>query len=302
MNKVQVIASSIIAFLFSFFIFMFMLLGVTRLTLMNEEYLVTTLDTTQYYAGVRSELTDDLKKGAGAAGFDPSIYDEFVTTDQIKEDARHYITTYFKEGNAKISTEEFENRLTTYLHKIVKDQGIELSVEDNQRLQSYIKINVDGYRQFVQFPFIQYIVQGISMMQRVFPYVFAISFVLMLIAGGLLWSVRLPRGKGLWFAGSALSGAGCMLIGLPALLLINDIVGRINLEPAYFHTFFTAFLTQYLWILILVGIACIISGWLLFVYRKKKYHRRRRSRSRSKRNYKTTTTLVDNMQRETNEE
>lgn len=302
MNKVQVIASSIIAFLFSFFIFMFMLLGVTRLTLMNEEYLVTTLDTTQYYAGVRSELTDDLKKGAGAAGFDPSIYDEFVTTDQIKEDARHYITTYFKEGNAKISTEEFENRLTTYLHKIVKDQGIELSVEDNQRLQSYIKINVDGYRQFVQFPFIQYIVQGISMMQRVFPYVFAISFVLMLIAGGLLWSVRLPRGKGLWFAGSALSGAGCMLIGLPALLLINDIVGRINLEPVYFHTFFTAFLTQYLWILILVGIACIISGWLLFVYRKKKYHRRRRSRSRSKRNYKTTTTLVNNMQRDTNEE
>lgn len=299
MNKVQVFASTIISFLLSFFIFIFCFLSVSRITLMNEEYLVGILDSTQYYAGVRNAFIDSLKKGAGAAGFDPEIYDNFVTTDEIKEDARYYITTYFKEGTAQISTDEIEERLTTYLYSVVEEEGIELTEDDEERLQSYIQVNVDGYRQYVQFPFIQYIVQGISMMQRIFPYIFAISFILMVIAGVLVWKVKLPRGKSLWFIGVALAGAGCMLVALPMMLLLYDIVGRINLRPEYFYVFFTTYLEQYLWLLILVGLACIVSGWLFFVYRKKKYHRRRRRSS--KRSSRKTPKLANELISESKE-
>lgn len=236
---------------------------------MKEDYLLMMLDKTSYFDGVYTEYIKDLKKGAGAAGFEPTIYDDFLSVDTIKKDAQQYIQQYFQDGSVYRVQEQMKSKLEAHLQQKIKEQNIILQEEDKQRLQAYIEVNAKGYEQFVQFPFIQYIVQGISMMDRVIPFVLGISFVLVCICIFLLYRLRFPKKKEWWFVSVAFAGAGWMLVVFPCIMLIGKVIKKIVLEPAYFYYFFNGYIHHYFYFLIMVGIGLLICAGIVELCRIK---------------------------------
>lgn len=269
MNKLYTVVAGILAFLLSFFLFVLSFVGITSLTLMKEDYLLMMLDKTSYFDGVYTEYIKDLKKGAGAAGFEPTIYDDFLSVDTIKKDAQQYIQQYFQDGSVYRVQEQMKSKLEAHLQQKIKEQNIILQEEDKQRLQAYIEVNAKGYEQFVQFPFIQYIVQGISMMDRVIPFVLGISFVLVCICIFLLYRLRFPKKKEWWFVSVAFAGAGWMLVVFPCIMLIGKVIKKIVLEPAYFYYFFNGYIHHYFYFLIMVGIGLLICAGIVELCRIK---------------------------------
>ncbi len=269
MNKLYTVIAGILAFLLSFFLFVLSFVGITSLTLMKEDYLLMMLDKTSYFDGVYTEYIKDLKKGAGAAGFEPTIYDDFLSVDTIKKDAQQYIQQYFQDGSVYRVQEQMKSKLEAHLQQKIKEQNIILQEEDKQRLQAYIEVNAKGYEQFVQFPFIQYIVQGISMMDRVIPFVLGISFVLVCICIFLLYRLRFPKKKEWWFVSVAFAGAGWMLVVFPCIMLIGKVIKKIVLEPAYFYYFFNGYIHHYFYFLIMVGIGLLICAGIVELCRIK---------------------------------
>lgn len=269
MNKLYTVIAGILAFLLSFFLFVLSFVGITSLTLMKEDYLLMMLDKTSYFDGVYTEYIKDLKKGAGAAGFEPTIYDDFLSVDTIKKDAQQYIQQYFQDGSVYRVQEQMKSKLEAHLQQKIKEQNIILQEEDKQRLQAYIEVNAKGYEQFVQFPFIKYIVQGISMMDRVIPFVLGISFVLVCICIFLLYRLRFPKKKEWWFVSVAFAGAGWMLVVFPCIMLIGKVIKKIVLEPAYFYYFFNGYIHHYFYFLIMVGIGLLICAGIVELCRIK---------------------------------
>lgn len=173
MNKREMVISSIFALLGSFFLALLLFLGVSKFTLMNPDYLLATMDKVEYYQGIHDKLTEEFKQTAGAAGFDPAIYDDFLDIADIKKEANHYIREYFSKSKASVDQEAFKEKLTAHLQKVITEQNLSNTKEDQDRLETYININVQGYVKYLQFPFIQYIDMAITMMNRVFYFVLA---------------------------------------------------------------------------------------------------------------------------------
>lgn len=272
MSRKNKLLSGLFSFFISFFLFLLLFVCISKATLLNEGYLLATLDKTNYYADVTQELTEDFKRSAGAAGFQPSVYDGFLKEAEVKEAAIAYIETSFTGKEAVVNQDSFKTKLNTYLHEIIKKENLKLDEESRQRLDKYIRINAQGYKQYVQFPFIQYMVMGVQMMDRILPFAIGACAILLLFSVLFLIRMKMKKENTLLFFGSAVGGAGWMLALLPAGILLGGFTHRIRLEPEYYYNFFVAFLDGYLWLLILIGIAWILMGiiLILFVFKKGK--------------------------------
>lgn len=242
--------------------------------IMNKGYLLSVLDNTNYYSEVRDELVLDLKKSAGAAGFQPSIYDDFLQVEDVKKDAIAYINNSFEQKNVEINEEGFKEKLSTHLHQVIKKDDIAMDKEDENRLDSYIQINANGYKRYVRFPFIQYIVMGVQMMDRIMPFAITACMILLLLSLFFLWRMKLRRQDLSLYISSILGGAGWMCAILPVVILFGGFTHRINLTPKYYYDFFTRYLDGYLWMLILVGVFFVIVGIILvlLIYKQRIKH------------------------------
>lgn len=274
MNLKDKIAGSIISFLAAFFLFMILFVCISKGMIMNKGYLLSVLDNTNYYSEVRDELVLDLKKSAGAAGFQPSIYDDFLQVEDVKKDAIAYINNSFEQKNVEINEEGFKEKLSTHLHQVIKKDDIAMDKEDENRLDSYIQINANGYKRYVRFPFIQYIVMGVQMMDRIMPFAITACMILLLLSLFFLWRMKLRRQDLSLYISSILGGAGWMCAILPVEILFGGFTHRINLTPKYYYDFFTRYLDGYLWMLILVGVFFVIVGIILvlLIYKQRIKH------------------------------
>lgn len=271
MKRREKLLGGMFSFFIAFFLFLLLFVCISKATLLNKGYLLSTLDKTEYYTAVTKELTEDFKKSAGAAGFQPSIYDGFLQEADVKKEAVAFIDTSFTGKTAVVDQKSFMNKLDTYLQKVIQKEKLKLDEDGKLRLQNYVKVNAKGYKQYVQFPFIQYIVMGVQMMDRILPFAIGACVLLLLLSVFFLIRMKLKRKDTLLFLGSAAGGAGWMLALLPAGILLGGFTHRIRLEPEYFYNFFVAFLDGYLWLLILFGIALILMGIILslFIFKKR---------------------------------
>lgn len=73
MKRREKLLGGMFSFFIAFFLFLLLFVCISKATLLNKGYLLSTLDKTEYYTAVTKELTEDFKKSAGAAGFQPSI-------------------------------------------------------------------------------------------------------------------------------------------------------------------------------------------------------------------------------------
>ena len=271
MKRREKLLGGMFSFFIAFFLFLLLFVCISKATLLNKGYLLSTLDKTEYYTAVTKELTEDFKKSAGAAGFQPSIYDGFLKEADVKKEAVAFIDTSFTGKTAVVDQKSFMDKLDTYLQKIIQKEKLKLDEDGKLRLQNYVKVNAKGYKQYVQFPFIQYIVMGVQMMDRILPFAIGACVLLLLLSVIFLIRMKLKKEDTLLFLGSAAGGAGWMLALLPAGILLGGFTHRIRLEPEYFYNFFVAFLDGYLWLLILFGIALILVGisLILFIFKKR---------------------------------
>ena len=271
MKRREKLLGGMFSFFIAFFLFLLLFVCISKATLLNKGYLLSTLDKTESYTTVTKKLPEDFKKSAGAAGFQPSIYDGFLKEADVKKEAVAFIDTSFTGKTAVVDQKSFMDKLDTYLQKIIQKEKLKLDEDGKLRLQNYVKVNAKGYKQYVQFPFIQYIVMGVQMMDRILPFAIGACVLLLLLSVIFLIRMKLKKEDTLLFLGSAAGGAGWMLALLPAGILLGGFTHRIRLEPEYFYNFFVAFLDGYLWLLILFGIALILVGiiLILFIFKKR---------------------------------
>ena len=68
MKKTNHLLASLFSFFIAFFMFLGLFVTITKLTLMNENYLFNTLEKVDYYQAIANELNEDFMQSAGAAG------------------------------------------------------------------------------------------------------------------------------------------------------------------------------------------------------------------------------------------
>ncbi|WP_455790292.1 hypothetical protein [Amedibacillus sp. YH-ame10] len=240
-----------------------------QVTIQKSSYLLSVLDQVNYYEKIANEFNKDLMEGAGAAGFEPSIYEKFVSEKEAKNISKAYILEYFDKGNAKISSDDFRSKLITHLKQSAIKQNIEIDESDPAFL-NYVNKIVNSYGRFFAFPFLQYAVMAIDLLDKITPILFPVCIVFMVSSYFFLVKLKLQREQFVQFVVSSLIGGGLMCVVIPSVIHLIKLIERVSLSPQCFYDFFNRYIYGYLDLVLLSGCALIILAVLVYLIHLKK--------------------------------
>lgn len=266
-------SKTLLGFIFSFFLafslFLLVYVGSIQVTLQRPSYLLSTLENVHYYEKIADEFNENLMQGAGAAGFEPSIYKNFVSEKEAKTVSENYIKEYFEKGDAKVSSDEFRVNLIAHIKESVAQQNLIID-ESDPALTNYLDKISRTYTSVFAFPFLQYVVMGIQMIDKIMPILLVACIVFMLFASFFLWKLKLEKKQRTLYVVSSFVGGGLMCILIPAGIYIGKFVEHVSLSPQCFYDFFNGYVYGYLKMVSLLGIALIVLGIILGLVAMKK--------------------------------
>lgn len=243
-----------------------------KLTLMSEGYILKSLDDVNYYQGIADDLNDDFVHSAGAAGFEPEIYENYISEKEVKEISQTYIQNYFENKEATVDTKDMKVRLNEYLHDYVQKKNIKMEQGDEKRLAEYIHMNAQAYQKYLSFPFMQYLVMGFDMFDQVLPFVFIACLLIVFIAAFFLYKLKLKQKEVMFYISTICIASGLLVAGIPLVILIGKFVRRISLTPECYYLFMVRYFEGYLYNLLLCSGLLIVVGLLVMVIQKRNEH------------------------------
>lgn len=240
-----------------------------QLTLQRPAYLLSTLDKVNYYEKIADEFNTNLMHGAGAAGFEPSIYNKYVKADEAKKVSNAYINEFFNKGASKIPNDDFRTRLIAHLKTSAALQNIEVDENDTAFL-NYVNRISNSYSKFFEFPFLQYADMAIKLLNNVMPLILIACIVFLVLAIVFIKRLKLEKELFVQYIVSSFVGGGLMSVIIPIIVYMGKYIDRVSLSPQCFYDFFNSYIYGYLNLVLLFGFGLILIGVLLYVLSLKK--------------------------------
>lgn len=252
----------VLASLFSFFIAFSIFIGVfvvvTKITLMNQNYLFHVLNQVDYYDEIADELNQNFMQSAGGVGLEPEIYKDFISGQEVKQVSMQYIQSNFIQSNDLINNENFKVRLRHYLYDVV-----DISDEDEKRLDTYIDFNAQIYQQYLLFPFIQYFMMAFEMFDKVIPFVLMACLFIGVVAVIFLRHLKLQQRWQSFYTSNVCFASALLISMIPIVILMSKLIRRIHLSPECYYRFMVSYFEGYLWVLGICGLILFVLGIVL---------------------------------------
>lgn len=262
--------SMLFSFFMAFFLFAFILLCVIRFTLMNPSYIISKMDSVEFYENAVTELNRTIKQNAQPAGFELELFDNFVTTADVQEAMKSYVKDGFKGNLKSIDTTGFEQKLSKTIQGYANTNSITITADLQRGIDNFVSANLENYHHFLEFPFLDYYVQGYNLYKRAFLIAAPLMGNLTMVMAYVICRMHKSRRRKKRYLAYGFIGAGLMISAFPLYLIAAKSVERIQLSPQYLYNLIVQLGTNCLYILIIMGILFVLTGVFLTYFKPKK--------------------------------
>lgn len=248
-------------------LFSVLALGVIRLTLFNQEFMIKETKKADYVATITTEVNQSIEDLARASQIPLTQVKGTVTQDLTQKNIDSYIRGIYtnvpftiKDGD--LLTNQLKQRLATY----AKDQEIDLSLAANQNASDQLQQAALGeFKRHIEIPYLLRFGQRVMSFEATLSLVLYISTVMVgLLIVGLLclsgpwlhWRLR--------YLSYMFAGTGGLLIALPAYLLITRVVHKLGVSSESLYRFITSYVTDFIWCFVVFGGVSLSIGVILW--------------------------------------
>lgn len=252
--------SYLLALLLTIFISIFIVLTVTNVTIMNSSYLISKMESADFYQQSIVNLNKQIQQETQSTGFPLEMFENYIDEKSADKIMKNYIQTAFSTGNTNIDTSTFESSLSKDIDDYLESANIIINSEEKIAI-STLKANlIDYFKTYLTFPYLDLVINLINTYNTYYYIIAVILLILILTSGFILYRLYSHyRGRRRYFA-YALSSAGLICLALPGFIYFGNFVNKISLSPKYFYDFITSAINSYLLIYVVIGIVMIIIG------------------------------------------
>lgn len=119
------------------------IINILNSTILNKEYILDKLEESNYYNNIYTEVENNFENYIYQSGLDPSVLNNIVSRDKVKEDTITIITNIYDGNNKEIDLEVIRNNLSTNIDESL--EGRYLSEENKNAINKFIDIIIDEY-------------------------------------------------------------------------------------------------------------------------------------------------------------
>lgn len=268
---------TVISYLFSFILSMFLLLMTVCLASLNilfSEGFFCRVIGDEYYQSVLSEIVTQAEDYTLPVGFDVSVLDGVFTIDDVRHDVNGHITAAYRGYQYTPDMETENNRLYANISASLEEDHVDMEGDVKDIIDAYVK-DIDGiYLGEVPMPGIALIKAAREKVKGIVSTAAIVLFVLSLALSVVLVKLYKYPHHGLQYVTYAAGGCTLMSFGVPFYLWMTRVYARVFVTPEYFYVFVSEYLKQVLesfmrisllWLLITVACGVYIylsrNGW-----------------------------------------
>lgn len=262
--------SYILALLLTIFISIFIVITVTKVTIMNPNYLTSKMENANFYQQSVINLNKQIQQETQSTGFPLEMFENYVDEKSASKIMKDYIENAFSTNNSNIDTATFEAKLSNDIDEYLKSANIIINSEEEAAI-STLKTNlVNYYQTYLTIPYLDILINLINTYNTYYYYIMIGLIILIAISGTILYRLYSHyRSRRRYFA-YALSSSGLICLALPGYIYFGNFVDKISLSPKYFYLFVTSTINTYLLIYIIIGIILIIIANIIAYLKFKK--------------------------------
>lgn len=250
--------SYILSLLIAIFLSVFVVITVTRFTVMSPSFLMSKMEEANFYSQSVVSLNEEIQQETQSTGFPLEMFENYVDEATAKTTMEKYIKDAFNGGSTNIDSTEFQNKLNQDIESYLTTNNIIINSESQEAI-TILKGNlVDYYESYLSFPYLALLIDVINTYDNIYLFAAGGLIVLTALASFLLYRLYSHyQGRRRYFS-YALSASGLMCFALPFFIYIGRFIDKISLSPAYFYDFFTGTLNSYVFTYVIVGVVMII--------------------------------------------
>lgn len=272
------IVSIVISFILSFLLFADIFLIIAKIQLFNQTSLVTSMDKTNYYGQLASEIEDDFVSYGLASGFPDNFFECIIDLDTIKYDVIEQTERMFTGKYSSFDKSEMYNFMYDSFIKYANNNNYTVTDKIDKNIKYLANTCAEHYVECIDIPFASYISPYLPKLSKFCLYGIICCSIGVLICIAVLFMLQSWKHRSIRYYIYSLTTAGLMLFIFPIIIYASGKITKIAVLSQAMHHLIVMFLQTFLNVFFFAGaIVAIIIGILLFVHNsmraKTKHHR-----------------------------
>ena len=144
MKNKKILLYYLLEFILTIFIFLTIILLILRLTILNKNYFIKTLEKNNYYNELYLDINNDFENYIMQSGFDIKIVDNLFTEDSLKKVINNNVDNFYKGKEIKVDTNNIKENLNNNINIYLESNNIR--VTDEKSLNLFINEIINIYK------------------------------------------------------------------------------------------------------------------------------------------------------------
>ena len=215
----------------------FSIMYVVSSTILNESYILNSLEKSDYYAKIHELVESNFEKYVGPSGLDESVLKNLVSKEDIEEDTKKIVSNIYDGLNETVDTTKIEEKLKNNIDNSLN--GKELSATEKISVNRFIQEIINEYKSTISHlefenkihETVKKISDFIEKAKKILIVVIGISLVaLILLSIKRIYKIAVNIGISIFASGLTLTGINIYInskVDVKYLSILNDQISGI---------------------------------------------------------------------------
>lgn len=225
------------------------------------------MNSSGYYAMVKTELIAELQSLGKASGFDDEFSEKFVNSLDIQDSVEKYISSFYSGESTLVDTISFKQQLYKAIDQYIIDKNY--SNVSNDSIDYFVNSAADIYINQISIPFFSTIANYIYKASPYITIIILVLFAAALAIMAIIFFTNKYRHRRFRYLCYGLSGACLTTVVIPCFVFLSGKIPQINISTRSLYNLFVNYfngLFMNFWIYVIITL--IFALFTLFFYIK----------------------------------
>lgn len=261
------IISTVISFILSFLVFADVSLIIAKSQILSSSALISSMDKTNYYGQLSSEIEDDFVSYGLASGFPDKFFEDTIDFEIIKYNIIEQTEKMYSGKYSTFDESEIYNSMYEDFIKYANDNNYEVTDEIDKNIKYLARTCAEHYVECIDIPFSSAISPYIPKLSKFCLYGIIFCTIGVLVCVAVLLLIQSWKHRSIRYYIYSLTTAGLMLFIFPIVIYASGKITKVAVLSQAMHDLIVVFLQSFLNSFFLAGIVdIIVIGILLFVH------------------------------------
>ncbi|MGN0499420.1 MAG: hypothetical protein ACI4F6_10240 [Acutalibacteraceae bacterium] len=268
-SKVKPMLYGLLSFLLAFVLFLLSVFIILETTVFSQDYMISKMGESGYYAMVKDELKSELKSLGNASGLNESFAEGFVQSLDINEIELNYISAFYTGDTTLVDTTEFKQQLYAALDSYMDENGINKSSVSQENLSYFVDQASERYVTQVSIPFFSFVANYIYKASTpVLIITISLAAVALIITLIIVFTNKFKHRRFRYLCYGFTSTFLAVTV-IPIVVLLSGKISQINLNTRSLYNLFVSYANGvFMYFFIFSAILLVLSVLSFILYRR----------------------------------